>query len=79
MGAIAGLGSGAHQLRAHRLLALVVLNILVFISGIVVSPLPGVRLMSFLVVVVTERFDFGSLVTICACIFLRVLICPLNS
>lgn len=65
--------SHTHQHKLRELLALTLLGVLMYVSQVIMSSLPNIELVSFLIIIVARKFRFKSLISVYIFVFLEIM------
>jgi len=61
------------RLRLVELLILVLMGVLMYVSQVIMAPLPNIELVSFLIIITARRFSFKSLISVYVFAFLEIM------
>ena len=70
---VTNLKSQTRRLKLVELLILVLMGVLMYVSQVIMAPLPNIELVSFLTIIVTRRFGVKSLVSAYTFAFLEIM------
>ena len=70
---VTNLKSQTRRLKLVELLILVLMGVLMYVSQVIMAPLPNIELVSFLTIIVTRRFGVKSLVSVFTFGFLEIM------
>ncbi len=61
------------RLKLVELLILVLMGVLMYVSQVIMAPLPNIELVSFLIIITARRFGFKSLISVYIFAFLEII------
>ncbi len=70
---VTNLKSRTHLLKLVELIILIFMGALMYVSQVIMAPLPNIELVSFLTIIVARRFSFKSLISVYVFAFLEIM------
>lgn len=70
---VTNLKSRTHLLKLVELIILVFMGVLMYVSQVIMAPLPNIELVSFLTIIVARHFSFKSLISVYVFAFLEIM------